>query len=85
VGANDNVVLAYAGLEKSQQASLQHIHAYAYDTRLPDAQQLSATDFYLDAQTLLPIIIAFNEHPDSDGSVNIAVKVMFSDYRNVGG
>jgi hypothetical protein len=81
VATNPNVVLTYVGLE----SSLQHIHAYTYDAQLPDAQQLSAMDFYLDPQTLLPQVVIFNEHPDDDQTVNIAVEVMFSDYRNVNG
>ncbi len=81
VATNPNVVLTYVGLE----SSLQHIHVYTYNAQLPAAQQLSAMDFYLDPQTLLPQVVIFNEHPDDDQTVNIAVEVMFSDYRNVNG
>ena len=42
-------------------------------------------DFYLDAQTLLPSVVMFNEHPDDNQLVNISVQVMLSDYRNVNG
>jgi hypothetical protein len=84
-GGNSSVVLSYIGLENLQQVSVQHIHAYTYDPHLPDAQQLSAIDFYLDQQTLLPVIVTFNEHADEDASINIAVEIMFSDYRNVSG
>jgi hypothetical protein len=82
---NPNVVLAYLGQVNQQQASYQHIQAYTYNSILPSAQAQSTTDFYLDSQTLLPSIVMFNEHPDNESTVNIAVQVMFSDYRNVSG
>lgn len=81
VTANPNVVLLYAG----QQASLQHIQAYTYNPGLPNAPALSTVDFYLDAKTLLPSVVMFNEHPDNDQTLNIGVQVMFSDYRKVNG
>jgi hypothetical protein len=84
-GRNPNVVLSYVGLETFGQASVQHVHAYTYDPSYPTAQQLSAIDYYLDAKTLLPEIVTFNEHPDKDQTVNIAVQLVFSDYRNVNG
>jgi hypothetical protein len=82
---NPNVVLKYIGQEGQKQMSFQHIQAYTYNPYLPTTQALNTTDFYLDAQTLLPSIVMFNEHPDMDQTVNIAVQVMFSDYRNVNG
>jgi hypothetical protein len=84
-GGNPNVVLSYVGLENLGQTSLQHVRAYTYDAQLPDAQQLSAINFYLDSQTLLPSIVTFNEHPDDDQTVNIAVQIIFSDYRTSNG
>ena len=42
-------------------------------------------DFYLDPQTLLPLVITFNEHPDADSMTDIAVQVLFSDYRSANG
>ena len=84
-GVNPNLVLSYIGLEAFGHSSLQHIHAYTFDANLPDLQQLSAMDFYLDPQTLLPSVTTFNEHRDNDQTTNIFVEVMFSDYRNVNG
>ncbi len=80
---NPNVVLTNVGQGNQQQ--FQHLQAYTFNPNWPDAQPLSTMDFYLDAQTLLPSIVMFNEHPDNDQTVNIAVQVMFSDYRNVNG
>ena len=78
---NPNVVMTYLG----QQTNLQHIQAYTYNSIFTGAQALSTMDFYLDSQTLLPSVVMFNEHPDNDQTANIAVQVMFSDYRNVNG
>ncbi len=80
-----NVIFGYVGLEKAQQSSFQHLHAYTLNNSWTEAQQLSTMDFYLDSQTLLPMIVAFSEHPDTDPAVDIAVAVMFSDYRKVSG
>jgi hypothetical protein len=83
---NPNIILKYIGQEGQNQSSFQHIQAYIYNPYLSAAAQaLSTMDFYLDAQTLLPSIVMFNEHPDTDQTVNVAVQVMFSDYRNVNG
>jgi hypothetical protein len=85
VKANSSVVLSYVGLENLQQTSLQHIRSQMYNTSWPEAEQLSAMDFYLDSQTLLPTVVTFSEHADNDETVNVAVQVMFSDYRNING
>jgi len=85
VKASSSLVLSYIGLENVQQTSLQHIRSQTYNTSWPAAKQLSAIDFYLDSQTFLPTVVTFSEHPDHDETVNIAVEVMFSDYRNVSG
>jgi len=82
---NPNIVLTYVGLEVLGQSSVQHIHAHTYDSYFSDAQQLTAMDFYLDPQTLLPLVITFNEHPDADSMTDIAVQVLFSDYRSANG
>jgi hypothetical protein len=85
-GATDpNIVLTYVGKEGVQSSSFQHIQAHRYNPYLHEVDSLSVMDFYLDAHTLLPSIVMFNEHPDTDQAVNIAVQVMLSDYRNVNG
>jgi hypothetical protein len=47
--------------------------------------QLSQTEVYLDSQSLLPVAIAFNTHPDNNASMDIPVEIRYSDYRNVNG
>ncbi len=84
-------VLVYVGLETRNDRSVQHIQSYQYraNNRFPrktaTTQKLSTVDYYLDAQTLVPLYIAFSAHPDNDASTNIAVEIEFSDYQQVNG
>jgi hypothetical protein len=80
-----NVVLVYVGQQRQHPTSFEHIQTHIYNPYLTSVRSLSTMDFYLDARTLLPSIVMFNEHPDNDQTVNISVQVMFSDYRNVNG
>jgi hypothetical protein len=84
-GTNSNLVLGYVGLEDLGSGTFQHVQAYTYNPDLPDAQTLSIVDFYLDPQSLLPVALLFNEHPDTDQTIKIPVQVWFSDYRSFGG
>jgi hypothetical protein len=52
---------------------------------IPTPQQLSTMDFYLDANTLLPVAVTFNAHPDNGASTNLLVEVDFSNYQTVSG
>jgi hypothetical protein len=51
----------------------------------PIASHLSEIDFFLDPITSLPVAIAFDTHPDDDASLDIPVRVEFSDYTSVSG
>jgi hypothetical protein len=48
-------------------------------------EPLSQTDLYLDPATFLPVIIAFNIHPDNNALTDIPIEIHFSDYRPVSG
>lgn len=48
-------------------------------------EHLSAMDFYLDPNSLLPVALAFNQHPDGNALVDIAVEIRFSNYQTVNG
>jgi len=84
------LVLVYVGLETQNGRSVQHIRSYHYvASKHPKVtnftQQMSTVDYYLDAQTFVPMSITFNAHPDDDASTNIAVEVDFSNYQQVNG
>jgi hypothetical protein len=88
LAAGPNVVLSYIGQESRNGATVQHIQSYQYQTGQfpsPSPQQLSTMDFYLDANTFLPVALTFNAHPDNDANTNLLVEVDFSNYRAIGG
>ncbi len=48
-------------------------------------QKLSATDIYLDAVSLLPLVLRFNTHADDDANLDIPVEIRYFDYKPVNG
>ena len=48
-------------------------------------QHLSQIEIFLDSSTQLPVVLAFNQHPDNDAGLDIPAEVRFSDYRAVNG
>jgi hypothetical protein len=89
LAAGSNVVLSYIGQESRNGETVQHIQSYAYQPTSPPVgptpQQLSTMDFYLDANSLLPVATVFNAHPDADASTNLAVEIDFSNYQRLSG
>jgi hypothetical protein len=90
VNTDTTLVLVYVGLETQNGRSVQHIQSYHYvSSKIPNVtiftQQMSTVDYYLDAQTFVPMSITFNAHPDDDANTNIPVEVDFSNYQLVNG
>jgi hypothetical protein len=90
VNSDPTLVLIYVGLETQNGRSVQHIQSYHYvASKVPKVtiftQQMSTVEYFLDSQTLVPLSIRFNAHPDDDASTNIAVEVDFSNYQQVNG
>ncbi len=77
--------LAYAGLEDRDGSKVHHIHALHNVSGGADSAALSAMDLYLDSQSLLPLALAFNTHPDNDLAVNLPVQVTFGSYQTFSG
>jgi len=79
--------LAYVGAEDRNGAQAQHIRAshilaVSGSPNIPaQIAQLSAMDIYLDAQSLLPVALAFNTHPDNDLGLDLPVQVTFATYQ----
>ncbi len=48
-------------------------------------QSLSAMDLYLDAVTLRPVILDFNNHPNYDANTNIPTEIRFGAYQSFNG
>jgi hypothetical protein len=77
--------LAYVGLEDRDGSQVQHVRASRNVSGNADIAALSATDLYLDSQSLLPVALAFNTHPDDDLGVNLPVQITFGSYQTFGG
>jgi hypothetical protein len=90
LNASANYALSYIGPETLNGQPVVQISATqpSSDTRpgiAALAQHLTQMDIYLDSATLEPVALSFNTHPDNNALVDIAVSVVFSDYRAVNG
>lgn len=48
-----------------------------------ELQHLSQMEIYLNSQTLLPVALAFNAHPDNNALIDIPTEIQFSNYQAV--
>jgi hypothetical protein len=83
-----NVVLSYIGQETRNGEAVQHIRTYVYQPTPPPGisiEQLSTMDFYLDADTVLPVAVTFNTYPDNGTKTALPVEVDFSNYQKQSG
>ncbi|MFI5109040.1 MAG: hypothetical protein ACHP78_09370 [Terriglobales bacterium] len=88
LSAGPNTVLSYVGRESRDGSSVWHLRSYTYAQAPYDSatmQRLSAMDFYLDSDSLLPVAITFSAHPDDQPNIYIPVEVDFSDYQVMSG
>jgi hypothetical protein len=92
--ADQKKVFIHLGTVTVEGQTLEHIRVQEGSPAIPAkappqvirlVQHLTEMDVYLDATSLLPLKIAFNEHPDNDASRDIPVEIRFSDYRVVNG
>jgi hypothetical protein len=81
--ANPSFVFSYLGQQKRAALVVEHLRVYQQG--LGPVPQLSTMDFYLDAVSLLPLTIAFQQHPDNDLLTNIPVEINFANYKAVNG
>ena len=77
--------LTYVALENRDGTQVHHVHATHSVSADAQIATLSTTDLYLDPQTLLPVALAFNTHPDNDLGLNLPVEVTFASYQASGG
>ncbi|MGC1616334.1 MAG: hypothetical protein WA736_16745 [Candidatus Acidiferrum sp.] len=86
--ASQNAVLLYVGPETKNGKAVFHISASLQFTEFPAdltplMQHLTQTDIFLDANTYLPVAIAFNIHADDNARLDIPVEIDFSNYQTV--
>jgi len=90
VANNPQTSVSYLGTDASKGRPLLHVQV----TRAPSGQDpgvaaliltLSTMNIYFDPQSLLPVVLDFNVHPDTDASTNLPTEIQFADYRTVSG
>jgi hypothetical protein len=93
-GTSQGIQLTYIGPESLDGEPVQHLRVMRFvsdsstvmtASTIAFLATLSQTEIYLDSQSLLPVAVKFNQHPDNDAGVNIPVTITFSDYRTVNG
>ncbi len=90
ITSSPNSVLSYVGAETRDGLSLIHVKVWQ---QLPSVsgssailpQHLSQMDFYMDPTTFLPVLTAFNIHPDNNALLDIPTEIRYSNYQNVDG
>jgi len=84
-----NVILSYLGQETKDGVQVEHLRTYKVWPEAPREfmtfKKLTMTDYFLDAETLLPVAMIFNLHPDDDMSRDIPVEVQFKNYVQLAG
>jgi hypothetical protein len=83
--ASSAYVFSYLGSETWNGLNTLHLRVYQQSSTLKEISRLSAMDYYLDPQTLLPLGMVFNVHSDKDSNRNIPAEVLFADYQRVNG
>ena len=81
--ANPNFIFSYLGQQERGGVKTEHLRIYQQGLGL--VPQLSVMDFYLDAVALLPVGVAFKQHPDNDLLTDIPVEINFASYRPING
>lgn len=81
--ANPNFIFSYLGQQKRGAVTAEHLRVYQQG--LGPIPQLSTMDFYLDTVSLLPLAVAFKQHPDNDLLTDIPVEVNFASYQPING
>jgi len=87
-GSDRSIVLSYVGQESRNAVLVQHLRAYRYQRPpMPTTflQRWSATDFYLDANSYLPMAMRFSVYADNSIGLSIPVEIDFSNYQATSG
>jgi hypothetical protein len=85
-----NLTVSNVGQETRGGISVTHFTAYPQFADGPSdivnlMEHISQMDVFLDSSTLLPVALAFNQHPDNDAGLDIPIEIRFTDYRTVNG
>jgi hypothetical protein len=87
--SNSSYLFTYVGQESRNGTAVQHIRAAQNISSSTDPTgltvRLSTEDIYLDGNSLLPVALTFNTHPDNNALASIPIEVDFSNYQVVNG
>ena len=88
--ADPNLVFEDLGQQQFQGVYVEHIRVYRTAAGLSQEKarilaRLSTVHYYLDSQTAIPRVLAFDAYGDADFGINIPVQIVFSDYRSMNG
>lgn len=88
--SSPNYSVAYIGQETKDGEPVIHLSASFTPPKVSAKtanfiQHLSQTEIFLDPNSLLPVAITFNTHPDDNAALDIPVEVHFSQYQMVAG
>lgn len=85
--SNPKFVFTYIGDEEHGAVNTHHIRVYQTSAGEDGALlvRMSTEDFYLDAESGLPVAVAFKMHPDTDLLTDIDAEIRFSNYQKVSG
>jgi len=83
-----NMDIQLIGEESRNGATVEHFRAESIPSGTNAGSDLlvhlSQVDIYIDPETLRPVVLTFNLHPDTNASVDIPVEIRFSAYTQVG-
>lgn len=91
--SSNTYTLTYIGPEDLNGQPVTHLEVFQLPQPAMNAPQqtsflirhLSQMDLYLNSNTLLPVSLSFNIHPDDDPGIDIPTEIQFSDYTPVNG
>lgn len=90
LASDPQVSILYVGLESRDGVALHHLRLFRTvpgqtAKMTAEIQHLTTVDLYLDAGSYMPLVLAFQTHPDDDLNLDIPVEIQFADYRLVNG
>ncbi len=87
--SNTATNISYVGAETLDGTKVQHVRLWLSVTSQDAAAvnliaHLSTVDWYLNAESFLPVAEKFTTHPPGNASVDIPVEILFSNYQQIG-
>jgi hypothetical protein len=90
ISSDPTLSASYLGPDSSQGSTLLHVQVARVLAGQPavstaDVLRLSVMDLYFDPNSMLPLVLDFSAHPDSNPNVNIPVEIQFGNFQSNNG